>query len=91
MGVFVRHMEERFTWENVIAGASAPARSSLCNGGLTLRGCLAFLDDSAAAMNPDDAGMDIDGPEDGDMDESAVVRAVSLAPIGLGDALEDDA
>jgi hypothetical protein len=90
MGVFVRHMEERFTWENVIAGVSTgtvvPVQWRGC-----LRGCLAFLDDSAAAMNPDDAGMDIDGPEDGDMDESAVVRAVSLAPLGLGDAFEDDA
>ena len=98
--VFVRHMEERFTWEKVIAtvqvGATAPMKWRGC-----LRGCLAYSDSNKAnSLDPvvqlglgnrgGDTQMVVD---DGDAEmDSSVVQLVSLAQDGFGDRdFEDDA
>jgi hypothetical protein len=98
--VFVRHMEERFTWEKIIAsvqvGVMAPMKWRGC-----LRGCLAYLDNNKAnSLNPvvqlglgnpsADTQMVVD---DGDVEmDSSVVQLVSLAQDGFGDQdFEDDA
>ncbi|TFK39992.1 hypothetical protein BDQ12DRAFT_734704 [Crucibulum laeve] len=70
--VFVRHMEERFTWESKIAGKPAggavPVRWRGC-----MQGCLDFLDPVPTKDSPEhDTDIEM---EDGDVD---VVQAVQF-------------
>ena len=100
--VFVEHMEERFTWEKIIAGEDVgeviPIQWRGC-----LKGCLSFLDsDKAAAAHGSnvqqglentsgDAQMTVNVDEDVEMDDS-VVQPVRLAQTGFDDRdFEDDA
>lgn len=95
--VFVRHVEERFTWENKVGGILVGGMVPLLWRGC-LSGCLAFLDgrdkDPSNLQHPQpvvedhdaDNGMDVD-EEDG----SAFVQAIDLGPAGLGEEdFEDD-
>lgn len=103
--VFARHMEERFTWEHLVAGIQVGGVVPLKWRGC-LRGCLAFLDGNAAdntvvvalgersaeeTLNEDTDMETNTSAEDIEMDES-VVQVVSLDPISSGiDDFEDDA
>ena len=102
--VFVEHMEERFTWEKIIAGEDVgeviPIQWRGC-----LKGCLAFLDtldsDKTLSWGPNvqqrqqdrtaDSRMTANVDDDVEMEDS-VVQPVSLARNGFGEQdFEDDA
>ena len=102
--VFVRHVEERFTWEKVVAGVdvgdTVPVKWRGC-----LKGCLAFLDgldsDKKLSWGPNvpqrqqdrtaDPQMSANVDDDVEMEDS-VVQPVSLARNGFGEQdFEDDA
>jgi hypothetical protein len=99
--VFVRHMEERLTWEKIIAGVdrgeSVPIKWRGC-----LNGCLAFLDNNTGNLwdsscrqrqeahtkhSQTTAHVDDDIETD-----DLVVKSVSLVQDGFGDQdFEEDA
>jgi hypothetical protein len=102
--VFVRHVEERFTWEKVVAGVdvgdTVPVKWRGC-----LKGCLAFLDslDSDKTLlwglnvqqrqqdRTADSRMTANVDDDVEMEDSAV-QPVSLARNGFGEQdFEDNA
>jgi len=99
--VFVEHMEERFTWEKIIAGVDIGEITPIQWRGC-LNGCLAFLDSDKAAVRgldvqqglesrSGDTQMTVNVDEDVEMDDS-VVQPVRLAHTGFGDEdFEDDA
>lgn len=79
--VYVRHAEERFTWEREIAGtdvkaecggAGVPVRWRGC-----LRGCLDFLDPGASEVDADD-GVVVDALPDRTEEEEADGSAVDV-------------
>jgi hypothetical protein len=99
--VFARHMEERFTWEKLIAGhvvIATPIRWRGCS-----KGCLDFLDSGKVASRCYDLQQDLENHSadtqmtmfdvDDDVEmEDLVVRPVSLARTEFGDEdFEDEA
>lgn len=99
--VFVRYVEERFTWENIPGVLDVANKVPFKWRGCS-KGCLAFLDsDRAAAHGPsvrlglrnasENAQMTVNVDNDVEMDE-LVVRPVSLVQNGFGDLdFENDA
>lgn len=92
--VFVRHVEERFTWEDTIAGlrvgVPVPVRWRGCT-----RGCLVFLDGGGGEAGSGEEGKQERGEGEGkdgegmdvDMEEGEVVV---IRPVDLGAGLEED-
>lgn len=99
--VFVRYVEERFTWENIPGVLDVANKVPFKWRGCS-KGCLAFLDsDRAAAHGPsvrlglrnasENTQMTVNVDNDVEMDE-LVVRPVSLVQNGFGDLdFENDA
>jgi len=89
--VFVKHMEERFTWQDTVAGVSVhllvPVKWRGC-----CKGCLAFLGGGGGGDGDGDADVAMDEDEDVDMDDADVIQPVTLSAGAFGDEdFEDDA
>jgi hypothetical protein len=94
-------MEERFTWEKVVAGLDVGGIVPVIWRGC-LKGCLIFLESNKSSLWPqivqqpqeDHKGnsqtmANVDG--DVEMDDDSAVQPVSLARIGFGEQdFEDD-
>lgn len=92
----MRHIEERFTWENKVGGVLVGGMVPLLWRGCS-RGCLGFLDgrdkdpSNPKQFQPLVENLDVDNSMDVDEDDSAFVQAINLGPVGLGgDDFEDD-
>ncbi|KAF7982610.1 hypothetical protein HWV62_27646 [Athelia sp. TMB] len=87
---YVRHVEERFTWVDVIAGVSVgqdvPIKWRGCS-----KGCLSFLDGDEIVNS--DAAMAIDLDSEMEMDEDEdVIQPIIFSPSAFGaEDFEDDA
>jgi hypothetical protein len=87
--VYVRHAEERYTWEETVAGVNiggaVPVRWRGCQWG-----CLDFLDEEGRGEGEGDA----DGDEDVEMNEAeekdmGVVQLIKFAPEDYADFSQD--
>ena len=89
--VFVRHTEERFSWENTVGGVLVGGMVPLLWRGCS-SGCLRFLDerdkDRSSPQQPR-ALVENDNSMDVDDDDSTFVQPLDLGPVGLD--FEDDA
>jgi hypothetical protein len=86
-GMFVKHLEERFSWEPVIAGVKVGGRVPVRWRGC-LRGCLDYLDGTGAPEEDDDyVPTKLEDIPEGDADD--IVQMVQLGTGGLSDDWDD--